>query len=474
MGHYVRCCQNCLVFRQHSAVNRNITLTAVRTEARLSMNYFITGITGTVVPIIVEELMKKDANPYFYFAIRRGKKGMDVQERFETTANSLDLSRSQKESLIKRSKVVEIDVENENMGIDAAMYRELTLNVEKILHGAADVRFDQPYENIKISNVDFTKKIYTLFEEIKENRKASGQFPTTLYYISTGYAYGIYKKPIPEDYPDFHPGKPDNTYAQTKAEAKKFLLDKIRRHDDRIVIFEPTIIGGAAKTGKTRAYNLHYVVMMLGYLGKLPFLTAPDNRPDIVPVDWVAAVISDIMSKNDYHQGSLRLSMGSRSATIRYMHDLGYYYYTANDPVPGHTIPRIRFVPRWLFLSMIQIQKGWYSSLYLVTGMRRYRKIIKGIQLLEGYFPYITGYKVFENEKSTELIRKYTDCGPAPALHEIRDKEGNIIEKGYYRKILADTLETGWGGMIDFERLKKREIHSKSKNPKKVFGILRK
>ncbi len=438
------------------------------------MNYFITGVTGTVVPVIVEELMRKDPDPHFYFAIRRGKSNMDISERFKAVVSSLDLSDTLKARCIRRSKPVEIDVEQENMGIDPSVYQELTENVDKILHGAADVRFDQPYESIRISNVLFSEKMYDLFCAIKTHRSASGQSPATLYYISTGYAYGIYKKPIPEDYPDFKPGKPDNTYAQTKAEAKKFLLDKITGRDDRIVIFEPTIIGGSARTGRTRVYNLHYVIMMLGYMGKLPFLTEPDNRPDIIPVDWVAAVISDIMTKGQFHQGALRLSIGDRGATIRYMHDVGYDYYTAKDPVPGHVIPKIRFVPRWFFLTMIRIQKGWYQGLYLVTGMRRYRKIIKGISLLEGYFPYITGYKVFENHKSTALIKKYTDCGPAPCLHEIRDEDGKIVEKGYFRRILADTLETGWGGMIDFERLKKHEAFSTEKNPKKAFGTLKK
>ncbi|MEZ4576610.1 MAG: SDR family oxidoreductase [Desulfobacterales bacterium] len=51
------------------------------------------------------------------------------------------------------------------------------------------------------------------------------------------------------------------------------------------------MIGGSARTGRTKTYNLHYIVMMLGYMGKLPFLTSADNRLDIVPVDWVAAII---------------------------------------------------------------------------------------------------------------------------------------------------------------------------------------
>ena len=50
------------------------------------------------------------------------------------------------------------------------------------------------------------------------------------------------------------------------------------------VVFEPTLIGGSARTGKTKIYNLHYVALMLGFLGKLPFFTAADKQQDIVPV----------------------------------------------------------------------------------------------------------------------------------------------------------------------------------------------
>jgi thioester reductase-like protein len=435
------------------------------------MNYFITGLTGTVVPVIVEELMKKEADPFFYFAIRR-KKGQDISARFETVLESLSLNKGMKTALAENSRLVEIDVEKEKMGIDPDLYEELTQNTDKIIHGAADVRFDKPYEEIKISNFDFTCKIYELFSRIKNRQEKDGAPRATLYYISTAYAYGIYRKPVPEDYPEFTPGPPDNTYAQTKAEAKLFLLDKIKQFDDRIVIFEPTIIGGSAKTGKTGTYNLHYTVMMLGYLGKLPFLTAPENRVDIIPVDWVAAVISDISSKDRFHQGALRLSMGSRGVPIRYLHDLGYTYYTENDPVPGHVIPKIRFVPRPLFFSMIQIQKTFYLALYVVTRIKRYRRIVKGIRLLEGYFPYITGYKVFDNEKSTALIEQYTDCGPAPALQEIRDAAGNLVEKGYYKMIMADTLKTGWGGLVNFERLQVSE--ASQKKPRTLYGTYRK
>jgi thioester reductase-like protein len=426
------------------------------------MNYFVTGITGTVVPVIVEDLIRKDKDAFFYFAIRKDSKGNDVQLRFEAVVDSLDLDPASKLSLRKRSRLVEIDIEKDKIGIDSATYAEVVKNTEKILHGAADVRFDQPYEAIRMPNVVFTHKIYNLFSDIKKYRKEAGKSDATLYYISTGYAYGVCKKIIPEDYPEFHPGKPDNTYAQTKAEAKHFIIDKIKQHNDRIVIFEPTIIGGSAKTGRTKTYNLHYIVIMLGYLGKLPFLTSRNNQLDIVPVDWVADIVSDIMAKDDFHQGTLRMASGANAITVGELHDVGYDYFVRHDPVPGHVIPKIRFIPKWFFLFMVQTQKIFYRMMYVCTRIKRYRKMVKGICLLEGYFPYITGYKVFDNSKSMELIKKYTDCGAAPPLQDIFDKDGRILQKGYYKKIFADTLETGWGGMVDFKRLGKKTEPYKS------------
>lgn len=437
------------------------------------MIYFVTGITGTVVPVIVENLMKKDPDAVFYFAIRQDKKGNGIQKRFESLVAALDLDHGSRRKLVERSRLVEIDVEKDKLGIETSLYSELIEKTDKILHGAADVRFDQPYEAIRIPNVVFSQKIYELFDAVKAHREACGKSKPTLYYISTGYAYGHHKKPIPEDFPAFHPAKPDNTYAQTKAEAKVFMLDKINGRNDRIVIFEPTIIGGSASTGRTKTYNLHYIVMMLGYMGKLPFLTAPENRLDIVPVDWVAAVISDIITGDQYHQGVVRLASGSQGVPVKTLHDVGYAYYTANDPVPGHVIPKIRFVPRWFFYTMVNVQRMVYQALYFCTRNPRFRKMAKGISLLEGYFPYITRTKVFENRKSTEVIRKYTNCSVAPTLQDIRDKDGRLVQKGYFEKIMADTLETGWGGLVDFKRLEKKTAEE-FKAPAPALGVVRK
>ena len=383
------------------------------------MTYLVMGITGTVVPVIIENLVRKDPEAVFYFALRKDAAGTSIARRFEAVVATLDLESAELNRLRARSRLVEIDVTCNGLGIEPALRAEIVARVDKILHGAADVRFDQPYDAIRIPNVVFAEQVHALFAEIRASRAALQGEPPTLYYLSTAYAYGIHPTPIPEDYPDFRPGPPDNSYVGTKAEAKRFMLDRIRRHDEQILIIEPTIIGGSSQTGRTRSYHLHYLLLMLGYLGKLPFLCSPDNTLDIVPVDWVAAVTSDVMTRGELRQGVLRLASGADAITIRQLHDVAYPWYVAHDPVPGHTIPRIRFVPAWSLPPLVALAKHLFRLLHAVGRRPGYRKRAKELAMLEGYLPYMMGSKRFENERSTALIRRHTGCGPAPRLQDL-------------------------------------------------------
>ena len=420
------------------------------------MIYLVLGVTGAVVPVIVEELVRKDPGAFFYFALRRDAAGTPIADRFAAVVASLELGPADRERLRANSRLVEIDVGHHNLGIEPGLRAELVARVDAILHGAADVRFDQPYAAIRIPNVVFAEQVFGLLADMRAHRAATQARQPTLYYLSTAYAYGIHPDSIPEDYPDFRPGPPDNTYASTKAEGKQFMLDRIRRHDDPILIIEPTIIGGSAATGRTRAYHLHYLLLMLGYLGRLPWLCAPRNTLDIVPVDWVAAVISDVVTRGELRQGVLRLAAGADAITVRQLHDQAYAWYCANDVVPGHVIPRIRFVPAWTLPLMVALAKRGFQLLHAIGRQPVHRRRVKQLELLEGYLPYLVGRKRFENGRSTALIERYTTCGPAPLLQDAVDPDGRVVRKGYLEKILADTLATGWGGQVDFARVRRQ------------------
>jgi nucleoside-diphosphate-sugar epimerase len=416
--------------------------------------YLVMGITGTVVPVIVADLVRKDPDARFWFALRRDGAGTSIATRFAGVVATLDLGPADRARLVARSTLVEIDITRPGLGIEPGLRALIVASVEKIIHGAADVRFDQPYSAIRIPNVVFAEQVYALFAEIREHRAAVRADPPTLYYFSTAYAYGAYPGRIPDEYPGFAPGPPDNSYAQSKAVAKQFMLDRIRRCDAQILIIEPTIIGGCSVTGRTRAYHLHYLLLMLGYLGRLPFLCSPDNPLDIVPVDWVAAVTSEVITRGELRQGLLRLASGDDAITVRQLHDAAYPWYVAHDPVPGHVIPKIRFVPSWTLRPMVAVATSACRLMHAIGRRPVHRRRSKELAMLQGYLPYVLRTKRFDNARSTALIRRYTGLGPAPRLQDRVDGDGRLLEQGYYARVLADTLATGWGGLVDFSRVR--------------------
>jgi hypothetical protein len=74
-------------------------------------------ITGTVVPAIVEELVRKDPGAEFYFAIRRDAAATSITARFEAVLSGLGIERDQRDRLRVRSGLIEIDITREGLGI---------------------------------------------------------------------------------------------------------------------------------------------------------------------------------------------------------------------------------------------------------------------------------------------------------------------------------------------------------------------
>ena len=69
------------------------------------MIYFVTGVTGAVVPVIVEELLRKDPEAFFYLALRPDRAGNHVASRFDALVARLELTDSEKVALHQRMAV---------------------------------------------------------------------------------------------------------------------------------------------------------------------------------------------------------------------------------------------------------------------------------------------------------------------------------------------------------------------------------
>ena len=407
------------------------------------MRYFVTGFSGSVVPGIVVALLERDSEASFAMAMRGSKDQPDPEARFRTIVTKLELLPGNRERLLGRTRVVPIELGTEKLGLSPEAWEELAAWTDCILHGAADVRFDRPYEEIRVVNVDFTTTILALHDAIGGHRPR-------LFYIGTAFAYGRCRPVIPEDWPEFAPGAPENTYSRTKAEAKRCVLDHQRRTGAHTIVFEPTIIGGSSKDGATRKYNLFYVFLLLGFCNKLPFLAAPDNRLDIVPVDWVGEVIAAFMTQSRFLFGVVRLAAGEKSITNRQFHDAARHFYTSR--CPRRRFRTIRFLPEVVFRALFFSQVVAVKLVFMLTRRQSLGKRARGLATLANYLPFMTGRKRFANARSEALIAEYTDCPPAPVLLEhcenrvLRDDNDS---KGYFLTLLDDTLRTRFGGLLD-------------------------
>ena len=54
------------------------------------MRYFVTGFTGSLVPWIVEALLAKDEEAFFYLAMRKDRRGNDLPTRFAEVVRSME------------------------------------------------------------------------------------------------------------------------------------------------------------------------------------------------------------------------------------------------------------------------------------------------------------------------------------------------------------------------------------------------
>ena len=158
------------------------------------------------------------------------------------------------------------------------------------------------------------------------------------------------------------------------------------------------------------------------------------------------------MTRGGRHQGVLRMASGREAATICVLDEAAVASCQAHDRMPDHHVRKIRFVPSWRLPRMVALAKRFYRASHAVTRNLQHRKRVLQIELAEGCLPYIVRRKVFENARSIELIRKHIGCGEAPKLQDVFDAEGRRAQKGYYETILADTLRTGWGGVVNSKR----------------------
>ena len=297
---------------------------------------------------LVHELLEQKPNATLALLVR-DRSGQSAQQRVDSFVSRADRS---------RVHVFSGDVSQPHCGLDTATYERLSAEVTRVVHSAATVRFDHSLEEASRINVEGTRRILDF--------AAGARGLQSFAYVGTAYVAGERSGLVREN--ELAVGQSyRNTYEQTKAEAEALVQSRLASLPG--VILRPSIIVGDSRTGATSSFKMMYWPLKI-YARRL-WRTVPgypDAMLDIVPVDFVARAVTQLLFDQAAIGCTVHLCAGPHAAaTIQQVAHRAMTYF--NGPEPRFVDPRFFFavVRPLLFLSL------WGRKRRILRDGRAYR-----------------------------------------------------------------------------------------------------
>ena len=281
------------------------------------MNYHIllTGATGLLGRYLLRDLMLADVP---VAAVVRGNRRQSAEDRIEALMGTWEDILQRK---MPRPYVLEGDITEPFLGLDATDRHWVDQNCDSLLHNAASLSFvatskeGEPYR----SNIKGTQNALNLCEEtgIRD-----------FHHVSTAYVAGLRSGRIMEN--DLDLGQQmSNPYEESKMAAEKMV--RSAKFLSPPTIFRPAIIVGDSKTGFTSTFHGFYACLELAHtlIGSMGMLGSQSERQkkirisldgtetkNFIPVDWVSSVISSIVTHPQHHGQTYHLTPRERVSTV--------------------------------------------------------------------------------------------------------------------------------------------------------------
>ncbi len=196
------------------------------------------------------------------------------------------------------------DLLQPGLGLSAEDRRALVGSVDRIVHCAASISFELPWQDALEINVRGVERVIELAREI-----AAGGALRRVVHVSTAYVSGRHTGEFGEA--DLELGQEfRNTYERSKYEAERLL----RGADDLpLAVARPSIVMGHSHSGWTSAFNVLYWPIRAFERGLLEEVPArEDSIVDFVPVDYVTDGIVALLDDDAAH-GTYNLVAGARA-----------------------------------------------------------------------------------------------------------------------------------------------------------------
>ena len=267
------------------------------------MNRFlVTGATGFLGREVLVRLMGT-GRPMMVLMRRRGDDDTldDAQARLREAVESTESTPSW-----EGVQVAFGDVTERGLGLSktSLQWLEEADGQVQIVHGAAQVRFDLPYEVMHTQNVFGTENVLGLAMALAVRRKLA-----RLDYVSTTYIAGDRADVALET--DIDVGQaPRNAYERSKLAAEK-IVERARDVGLPVTVHRPSIIVGDSRTGRASSFKVLYWPMKVYARGRWRTVFGrPGCTVDAIPVDYVAEAMVYLLDREEATGHRVHLAAG--------------------------------------------------------------------------------------------------------------------------------------------------------------------
>jgi thioester reductase-like protein len=345
------------------------------------MAIFITGSTGYLGAHVAANLLTGAGDSLNLLVRAKDQREAEVR-LWNALQLHLDFARFH-DFLRRRVTIFLGDLTGKQFGQNDADYERLTQTTDSIIHCAASLnrRSEKTCLNVNLRGT---------LEVIQLARRAHTHHGLRRFsHVSTVAVAGHRQDEVvrEDDAIDWNRSDYD-PYARTKKFSEHMLRELLP--EIPFTIFRPSIILGDSRHGETTQFDMVRAFVFLAQLPVLPF--RPDDRLDIVNVDFVAGSIVKLHQKEKPSFDAYHLSSGTSSQTYRELTQVLADARRALSPlfVPGLEAP---------FSSVID----WLAN-------RRGTTIGYSASLMKVFLPYLTYNTVFDG---TRVISE-TGQSPAP------------------------------------------------------------
>ena len=343
------------------------------------MAVFLTGATGYIGSYLAERLL--DQHGETLNLLVRAETTREAEQRLWRSLQLHFDFPVFREHLAARMRIFRGDLTARRFGLDDEQYERLAASTDSVLHCAASL-------NRKSEKSCLNVNLRGTLEVIQLARRAHDSHGLRRFSeVSTVAAAGQRSNELVTEDSAIDWERSDyDPYARTKKFSEHMVSELLS--DVPHTIFRPSIVLGDSRRPETTQFDMVRAFVFLGSLPMLPF--RPNDRVDIVPVDYVADAIVTLHQHDSPQHEIYHLSSGVDSQSFREL---------------TRALAEARGKMEPLFWP--ELEAPFRTIVERVA--RRRDNVGRAASLLQVFLPYLVWNTVFDNS------RVVAELGRAPA-----------------------------------------------------------